>query len=81
MPTEAREQSKIETYPEYIMCDLRQRRGLEEDDTSEDQSIMSMNKNRILDEVCNWNGLINYGSSIRGWIREIYGIDLDNISE
>lgn len=66
------------TYPEYIMKKLRQRRNLEEDDNSQDENILKMSKQRVLDEVCNWEGLINYGRSIRGWIEDIYGVTLDN---
>ena len=61
-------------YPEYIMQKLRQRRGLEEDDVSEDSDINTLSPSESFDEVCNWEGLINYGSTIRGWINDIYGV-------
>ena len=64
-------------YGKRIAGYLRQSRELEEDDQSQDRDIMSMNKSEVLAEVCNWNGLINYGSTIKGWINNIYGIDLD----
>jgi hypothetical protein len=65
-------------YPEYIMESLRQRRGLDEDDTSQDERISIMSKQRVLEEVCNWEGLINYGGTIRGWVESIYGIKLED---
>lgn len=68
-------------YPEYIMKALRQRMGLDEDDTSKDESIMKMSKSRVIDEVCNWEGLINYGSVIRGWIEDVYEINLNKVSK
>jgi hypothetical protein len=77
MPPKKVEQESIVKYPEYIMSDLRQRRRLEGNDTSKDELIMNMNKDRVLDEVCNWNGLINYGSTIRNWVEDIYGIKLN----
>jgi len=61
-------------YPEYIMKKLRQRRGLEEDDVKEDQDINTLSPSEAFDEVCNWEGLINYGSTIKGWINDIYGV-------
>lgn len=65
-------------YPDYIMKDVRQRLGLEEDDTSRDNEINTMGKYRVLCMVCNWNGLIDYGSTIADWIDDIYGFNLRN---
>lgn len=67
-------------YPEYIMKDLRQRRGLEEGDASMDDKLNDMSKNRVFKEVLNWNGLLgNWDIDIKAWIKDIYGIDLDEI--
>jgi len=63
-------------YPENIMQKLRQRRGLEEYDTSEDQNINTMSPSEAFDDVCNWEGLINYSHTIKHWISDIYGTDL-----
>lgn len=60
-------------YPEYILKMLRQRRGLDANDKSRDDVLNSMSMDKAFDEVCNWNGLINYGGVIRGWIMDIYG--------
>jgi len=70
-----------EKYPDDIMEDLRQRRGLEEDDESEDNDIMQMSKSDVLDEVVTWNNLIHYGEPIKQWINDIYDIDLDEYDE
>lgn len=64
-------------YPEYIMQDLRQRRGLEPDDTSEDKDINTLSPNEAFYEVCQWDGLLGYDSTIKNWIKDIYKVDLD----
>ena len=63
-------------YPEYIMAILRQRLGLEPDDTSRDNELATYSQNEVFDEVCNYEGLIFYGHRIRRWISDIYGIEL-----
>jgi tryptophanyl-tRNA synthetase len=50
--------------------------GLDPDDTSKDEIIQQYDKDTVLDEVAEWNGLINYGSIIKSWIEDIYGIKL-----
>lgn len=64
-------------YPEYIMSYVRQNMGLDSDDTSNDDLINSMNRKDVFDRVLNWNGIIGYAGQIKGWIEEIYGIELD----
>lgn len=63
-------------YPEYIMGILRQRLGLEFDDTSRDAEILTYSHNEVFDEVCEWEGLLFYSHKIRRWISDIYGIEL-----
>lgn len=46
------------TYNKEIMEALRQRRGLKPDDVSEDADIMSMAKQDVFNEYCQWNGLL-----------------------
>ena len=65
-------------YPEYILKDLRQREGYDENDSSHDEWLNEMEPDDAFDEVCTWNGLIRYGGVIRGWIKAIYGIDFDD---
>lgn len=68
-------------YFDYIMEAVRQNLGLEADDTSRDDEISGMTRQEVLTRVCNWNGLINYAETIREWIEDIWGIDLDDIEE
>jgi hypothetical protein len=63
-------------YPEHIMGILRQRLGLEFDDTSRDVEILTYSHNEVFDEVCEWEGLIDYGDKIRELVDSIYGIEL-----
>ena len=64
-------------YPENIMGYLRQRKGLEPDDTTRDNEINLMTPNEAFEEVLEWDGLIGYAYIIKRWIEDIYGIDLD----
>ena len=66
-------------YPEHIMEILRQRLGLDEDDTSRDDEINIYTPSEAFEEVCNWEGLLGYADTIKEWIEDIYGIDLDDI--
>lgn len=66
-------------YPKYILMKLRQRENLEEDDTSRDEEFNKMSPSRAFSEVCNWEGLNNYDSTIKGWIEDIYGFNIDEI--
>lgn len=63
-------------YPESIMEDIRMRLGLEKYDTAKDEQINEMPKDVIFSMVCNWNGLLGYDSTIKTWIKDIYGIQL-----
>ena len=63
-------------YPEYITESVRQNLGLEEKDTSQDSRIENMSHDEILDRVSTWGRLIGYGSTIRRWITDIYGVKL-----
>ena len=60
----------------YTMEELRQRRGLDECDTSEDTEILEMSGFEFLDELLNWNGIVGYTGMIIETIYEAYGIDL-----
>jgi hypothetical protein len=64
--------------PERIMRDMRERRGLEADDTSQDQEILKMGKVEFLDEWLDWEGLIGYTMSIMDIIHYAFGIDLES---
>ena len=64
-------------YPENILRIVRQNLNLEPTDTSIDDEINAMSQSKILDCVCEWEGLIGYGRVIRNGIKDIYGINLD----
>lgn len=55
---------------EDIMDVLRQRRGLDPDDTSQDKLIQKMSARRAFDECCRWHiGPGDWASSILRWLR------------
>ena len=64
-------------YPENIMRMVRGNLELELDDTSCDGEIEAMSKQEVFSRVCDWEGLINYDGTIKSWIKQIYGIDLN----
>lgn len=68
-------------YSENIMRKVRGNLNLELDDTSRDGEIEVMSKREVFSRVCDWEGLINYGSTIKSWIKQIYGIDLNKMDE
>jgi len=66
-------------YPEYIMKRLREREGLGENDTREDEYLNTLTPNETLKEMLEWEGLLGYAETIKGWIKDIYGVDLNDI--
>jgi len=64
------------TYSESIMRKVRQHLDLDANDTSKDEEIMQMSKDEVFDNVCEWEGLINYGNTLRGWVKSIYKVEL-----
>ncbi|WP_346938066.1 hypothetical protein [uncultured Clostridium sp.] len=67
-------------YSEEIMKYLRQREGLNKYDFSNDDEINKMSPNEAFDNVVKWNGLLGgYSNTIKSWVKEIYGVDLDEI--
>lgn len=70
------------SYPEHILKMVRKRWGLAENDTSKDSGINKMEPDRVFYEVLNWNGLLGgWDFTIAEWVRDIYGVDLHEISE
>jgi hypothetical protein len=55
-------------YSSRIMAAVRQRMGLEPDDDSLDAAIMEMDPCHVFNELCTWEGLINYGPTLKSWI-------------
>ncbi len=68
---------EINRYPEYIMKMLRQRHGYNSDFTGYDAGFNTMTPNEVFEEILNWNGIIGYAYSIKGWIDDIYRVDLN----
>ena len=68
-------------YPENIMRMVRGNLDLELDDKSRDGEIEAMSKQEVLNRVCDWDGLIDYGNTIIKWINQIYGVDLNKMED
>lgn len=68
-------------YFDSIMMAVRQNLGLDFNNTSKDELINAMTRQEVFNRVCEWEGLINYGETIRDWIEDIWGIDLDDVAE
>lgn len=68
-------------YPEYILKKLRLRQGLEHDDTSLDDRLNGLSPEVAFNEACMWEGFLGYGSSILGWVEDIYGIDIQQCAD
>lgn len=69
-------------YPEYIMLILRARFNLKENDHSRDDIFNEMQPNYVFSHVVAWYGLLGgYDNVIKVWIKDIYGIDIDEESE
>lgn len=65
-------------YSEEIMKYLRQREELNKYDFSSDSEINKMSANEVFDNVIKWNGLLgSYSETIKNWVKEIYGVDLN----
>lgn len=73
-----RYESSPNKYSEDIMCQLRQRRGLEEYDTSLDKDINEAESNDIFSDLFGWNGLRGWEHTVFNWVKEVYDIDLTN---
>ena len=63
-------------YSVGIMQTLRQKRGLEPNDTSQDAAINDMGHHEAFRNVLEWEGIIGFDYKIRDWVKEIYGIEL-----
>lgn len=69
-------------YPEYIMRYLRQRRGLPPDDTRDDEWLSKFTPAMAFSEVLEWKGFLGgWDTTIKGWILDIFGVDLDDLEE
>ena len=64
-------------YSDNIMEALRQRLGLEENDTSKDDLIMEMEPEDVLDMYLCWEGIIGWTGRIIEIVEEVYRVDLE----
>ena len=65
----------MDKYSCSIMQDVRRNLGLELLDESRDEEIMNMDKDEVLNRVCNWNGFIGWSSEFKHWVDNIYKED------
>lgn len=63
-------------YCDEVYRFVRQRLGYDENDASHDDEIDAMERSVVLNEACNWEGLIEYGETVMEWIDCVYGVDL-----
>lgn len=59
-------------YSNYLMISVRQSMGLDEDDTSRDDTIMEMDSYELLDRFLEWEGIIGYTQKIVNILKEIF---------
>jgi len=66
-------------YPVYIMEFLRQREGLDENDSSQDEELNKLTPKEAFKDVCNWHGFTGgWDSVFKMWIEDIYEINVDD---
>ena len=64
-------------YNDEIMKAVRQSLGLDEDDESADDEIMSMNMKRVFKIYCRWNGLLgSWYDTLLEVVENIYDVEL-----
>lgn len=69
-------------YSENIMMYLRQRNELNKYDFSKDEEFNKLSPNEVFQNIVTWNGLLGgYHEKIKSWVKDIYGIDLNEIKE
>ncbi len=71
----------VNDFPENIMQILRLRHGLNRYDVSNDDEIKACSKSSAFRDVLCWNGIIGFDIAIKGYVKDIYGVDLDKIAD
>lgn len=75
-----KEEKPTDGYPEGIIRLLRSCKWLDEDDTHLDDYFQSMSPSHVFSKVLEYNGLlVDWDYTIKGWIKDIYDIDLDAV--
>ena len=67
-----------QNYPDNIMEILRQRVGLDEDDTSRDAELQTLTPVEALEECLSWEGIEGYTGWILDVIRDTFKVKLKN---
>lgn len=67
----------VPVYPEWIMNKVRQSLGLEPGDMTRDGEINNMSHHEVFKRCLEWEGIIGYDYTLRGWVNDIYGIMLE----
>jgi hypothetical protein len=57
---------------EYILYDIRQALGYEEDDDSHDQEILAMLPSKQFELYCRWNGLLGWSGKLADVVLELF---------
>lgn len=63
-------------YPEYILKVLRQRKDLDEDDTTYDDKFQEYKPEHVFCNILEWEGIIGYDTQMLSWIYDIFGVNL-----
>ena len=68
---------RMKKYNDEIMKAIRQRMGLNENDTSSDEEIMKLDKYDVFRQYCLWNGLMgSWYDTLLGVVENIYDVEL-----
>ena len=60
-------------YPEYILCKVRESKGLEKEDTSKDEKFNTLSPEEVWACCLNWEGIIGYEGTLNTWHDDIFG--------
>lgn len=63
-------------YPTYIYEIIRQNLGEDKYDISIDDIINNMDSDEVFKRVCIWNNIVNFDTTIKNWVKDIYGVTL-----
>ena len=64
--------------PEYLKRIIRQNLDIEPDDKSQDDRIEQMSNDELFNWRLEWEGIVNWGRTIKRYVEDIYGVNLDN---
>ena len=64
-------------YPKHIMEDVKEYKGINNEPCT-DADIEMMTRTEVFEAVTECDGLIGYVHKIKGWVRDIFGVDLDD---